>query len=1059
MNGVFDKKAKTVYIDTGEKHGKKSAVLGTFFLFLCVYAGCFGLASCVIESFEFEISKYWVAFEILKYLLFFTAVYFLPSRLFMVITLLGGAGFTTFYVWTNLQQLIKIGSAALNWCLFRINQAGYNIGALVDRPLAMDTPHADYLIIFTFALILVTGVFSYLIYSRKNVFFNVIVSVAVIFPGFFYGLIPSYFSFSLVAAFWISNFAVNMFDSGYITRLVYKQGAIPENKLAKIKLNEFKKEYKKSIKNIKSEIKLIARLPNPDENTLKLERLLRQLETYKKPGFLFIKFYGLDKLKLRKSKKKFVNHVKIEKKKIKQELKEIKKVEQAEKIKERNAFKALTFTERIKINFKNNFNEKKSFFARGGFGAISAFIVALAAIIVVQPFIAPDARFSLAMPEQILSTLTSTVEYALVGSDSRVYGGYGGGMGGGNLYKPGGVNFKNKPILQIDVQNSPRINSGVIYLKGFIGSIYDGKKWQEVDKNYIIEYNKMMTHSIFANYKPETYFRTFTDAMQDVVGAPYNRRAVELKSDRININHLVRGGRLIFTPYFTNAVLASTNRIQTVADLNTQVTNSLFRYPQYTIEFYSVDNVLDRLSKNAVSDMRDYLQRYNNLFTDVSFWSPEQIEARFPGAFLLNYDEAMDFVSINKDFSEKYIINYNVYSEDGGYNLINIETPDSFIYNYVFIPKEYEDEWSQLMGESPYFRYGGILPSDYLLSEMAYYNFVRNYYLQLPGEIPQEVISLAQELTQDCETDYDKALALEDYLARNYEYTLNPREPYDVEQDFVYNFLFDVKEGYCSYYATAMTVMMRALGIPAREVEGYIVDTRKITRDENGKPLAIVVLDSNAHAWTEVYLRGIGWIPFEPTAAYYQEEEVQEVAPYVYTPPVRLPGYMEPMPLSIEEEEETDESVASENERNYSNLYKTLIILLSVIFVILVFYFINYVINNRRFKYFKTAEANAATVKMLYYVLKFLRLCGFVIRSDEGLVEFAKRIASSFPMMHSNGWVNIMRIMQKARYSVHEISEKEREYVYKFLSDLREECLKNLKFRMKFRLRFLRFVI
>jgi transglutaminase-like putative cysteine protease len=544
------------------------------------------------------------------------------------------------------------------------------------------------------------------------------------------------------------------------------------------------------------------------------------------------------------------------------------------------------------------------------------------------------------------------------------------------------------------------------------------------------------------------------------VRASSARRSSELKQDRISVEHLVTGGRLIFTPYFANNVASKDYNIKTVADLNTEVTNSLFRRPQYVIDFYSVDNVLDRLSGNAIEDMRDYFRRYDNLFEDLSFWSPEQIESRFPGAFVLSYNEAMDFTNVNRaDFNENYTLTLNFYNNDGGSD-INNDISVASSYSYAFIPKEYDSEVAELQKDSQFW-YNEVLPADFVLSEMAYNNFVRKHYLQLPPELPEEVINLARELTQGLESDYDKALVLEYYLAKTYEYTLNPRAPYDNAQDFVYNFLFDVKEGYCSYYATAMTVMLRSLGIPAREVEGYIIDTRRITRDEHGNPVSIVVLDSNAHAWTEVYLRGIGWIPFEPTAAYYQEPEELEVPLYEYVPPVRPLYIAETTTVPYEEEEWEDDTAAAAGADNidYTNLYKALFVLFSVIFIISGFYFINYGINNQRFKYFKNANANSATIKMLSYTLKFLKLCGFVIRSDEGLVAFAKRISHNFPMLKSDGWVNIMRIMQKARYSVHQISEKEREYVCGFLSDLREECLKNLKFGLKFRLRFVKFVI
>jgi transglutaminase-like putative cysteine protease len=130
-------------------------------------------------------------------------------------------------------------------------------------------------------------------------------------------------------------------------------------------------------------------------------------------------------------------------------------------------------------------------------------------------------------------------------------------------------------------------------------------------------------------------------------------------------------------------------------------------------------------------------------------------------------------------------------------------------------------------------------------------------YLELPDELPQRVLDLALNLTADQPTPYDRAAVLEAYL-RQFPYSLKvPGPPSD--RDAVDYFLFDLKKGYCDYYASAMVMMARAAGLPARLVEGY---SEGIYDQMEGQ---FVVRASNAHAWAEIYFPGIGWVEFEPT--------------------------------------------------------------------------------------------------------------------------------------------------------------------------------------------------
>ena len=136
---------------------------------------------------------------------------------------------------------------------------------------------------------------------------------------------------------------------------------------------------------------------------------------------------------------------------------------------------------------------------------------------------------------------------------------------------------------------------------------------------------------------------------------------------------------------------------------------------------------------------------------------------------------------------------------------------------------------------------------------------IRDRYLQLPRSTPERVFQLARDLTQEQQTPYDKAKAIEAYL-RQYPYDLEvPAPPED--QDVADYFLFELKKGYCDYYATAMVVLARASGLPARFVSGYAPGSYDAANAE------YVVRELNAHSWAEIYFPDIGWIEFEPTAA------------------------------------------------------------------------------------------------------------------------------------------------------------------------------------------------
>jgi hypothetical protein len=115
-------------------------------------------------------------------------------------------------------------------------------------------------------------------------------------------------------------------------------------------------------------------------------------------------------------------------------------------------------------------------------------------------------------------------------------------------------------------------------------------------------------------------------------------------------------------------------------------------------------------------------------------------------------------------------------------------------------------------------------------------------------------------VTAGYETPLEKALAIRNYLRDNFTYSLEvPDIP--AESDFV-EFFLESKTGYCTYFASAMCMMSRASGIPARFVEGFYVD---VPDGETSGPSTVIVTGNSAHAWCEIYIDGIGWIPIDST--------------------------------------------------------------------------------------------------------------------------------------------------------------------------------------------------
>ena len=182
--------------------------------------------------------------------------------------------------------------------------------------------------------------------------------------------------------------------------------------------------------------------------------------------------------------------------------------------------------------------------------------------------------------------------------------------------------------------------------------------------------------------------------------------------------------------------------------------------------------------------------------------------------------------------------NFPVVQADGMGTYYLLSTPSMrFQYSAISVPERLQEE-------------------DRQEADPDYPDLITERYLPVPKLDPR-VAGLAREVTRDSSTPYAKASAVERHLRRNYQYSLDVGT---VATDSpLEEFLFKRKTGYCEHYATAMVVMLRTLGIPARLVTGFL------SGQWNDFGRYYTVRQQDSHAWVEVFFPRSGWITFDPT--------------------------------------------------------------------------------------------------------------------------------------------------------------------------------------------------
>lgn len=390
-------------------------------------------------------------------------------------------------------------------------------------------------------------------------------------------------------------------------------------------------------------------------------------------------------------------------------------------------------------------------------------------------------------------------------------------------------------------------------------------------------------------------------------------------------------------------------------------------------------------------------------------------------------------------------------------------TPDEILYNGVVIPD------SKSIA--------------YELENAGYLDFVYEHYLDVPssvamGQIREEYSKILSSFDADTATTAEKILVLQrlrEKMCSEAEYTLTPgKTPSD--EDFAAYFLLDSQVGYCEHYATAGTLLARMAGIPARYCQGYMINCdegRGIAEEDDGR-YSVQVLDSYAHAWTEVYLDGFGWIPFEFTFSYFTEPELPPLEPETIPLP-ELETKPETKPHAEETtqsptKEQTEETAAAVTEPSGSGhgrgksvpigvVLVIAFICLAVFAVIGVIVLVERFARRRREASFRQADPDAAAEAVYRYLCRLMQVCG--VNTDESNVAALAKQAQEIcaPLLADGRIAEAVHIGGKLRFSPHHITQSELALLQHTAKALAHGMDKKAGFRERLKLRFVQHLL
>ena len=670
-----------------------------------------------------------------------------------------------------------------------------------------------------------------------------------------------------------------------------------------------------------------------------------------------------------------------------------------------------------------------------------------------------------------------------------------GGLSKGVLNQVGEIKFKHETALKVKLVKED--NPQACYLRGYIGEQYNNNSWEELSDEDAEKLRKIEEGFTLA-YNAESLSSAMVNLM---LNSPYKLNDYSVQS--VEIENVNADSSVDYLPYNMQDDVVSEDGLL-------EGNGNRHSYLDFIVRtegdspmshLYRNVNIMNILKLNLINSA--IYERYYNVAMkeDWKDYIPTFQEGELDTQLVATEKEH------RPDLQNKLIIPVS-----------DVYNGDAMLGSYLplYLDQDaYAGDFGDIIAEF----------NEYGIEENAYFNYAREVYTKLPQEGLERVKQLVAghevhinptvlngenyssieqlggigsveksfqnksvfrteverlkapvEDVNSIQASYYEAIEfVRNYLAQNTSYSLKPgRAPSG--EDYVEYFLFKNKKGFCVHYATAATVMLRAMGVPARYVEGYVITSSDYVgaktvgvqnyqqningyglSSQQGTEVELNIEDTNAHAWVEVYLPGLGWQPVEMTAPYIYESNI-EIPPVnndptatlkpTPTPKVTVKPTLKPTvsPKATAKVTPTvspkvNNSTKANNQKGFfggikswydklgdtaRNLINALIILLLLGILCLVYIYIRYFIGKRLRARKRHHLSNSQWV--LYENQRFDKVLNhfkLTYYSSEPYEEFVARLKEVFGFVEESQARAYYENLLKARFSQEQLTEKD----------------------------------
>ncbi len=1038
-----------------------SRIIGISLRSLILFLGTFGISAFIADFFALTYNEvYWGGYYIpvgmIALAAFVISVVFGFAAYSRKTALIALPSFAALYIGicaivhgNPFQYFIDCIVRIYNYCLYTMISRGYMYFSDYMINEAYDYTNSAYassdnlrlggVFILTFVIGILLG-----ISIMKKVRLQLLVPLCILFlgPTLMYNMSKGTIGFVFTIAFLVACLTVYIYD--------YRFAGALEAKNERIRKRILKKEEKRARRLTKKAEKKALK----EEADKMLMAALKADMGAKKSKLASKAVYKADKLAKKNAKKASKRRAKAEKKQIKINAKaektEIKRLKKEAAKGNDSAKSALEAKNQAKTNkkvqtkaVKNAKKELKKAIrhrrdlisAAGGIAGIGAAILAL--LVAGLPALAIDQPFAKIEPVyNKVKIVNYYVTAYLSGNDIDLNDLSAYGI---EELTPRTLSFAPLEYEDIEMFTVSSTADNNIYMKGWAADSYDyyTDTWSGADHDKVLTYRQQFGADFTPDHISTAFKKYVYPSTAEITEAETYKNFTKFGFTMQSVSVFRNRGysRLMFIPYAmdTDMGLLERNSLQPIMKKYSNYYEGI-----YSSRFFEAGDSYDSVS---------YITRMNR----------DGISDEFENA-VSYYNESLKAIELMKDSDpssyDSKIYEYEMSLQNMGISYIGTSIVDRY-FNQMTNEERAEFDLA-------------------VKTEQLYRQYVKDNYLTSLGS--DHLKDIANELMGEAEVavEYDThqlVMRVINYLSENCDYTLTPDETlYPGYGSILDAFVLNVRQGYCTHFATAACAILREMGVPTRFVEGYIAQDF----NERYGNYASTVLDSNAHAWIEVYYDGMGWVPYEATPEYYDDmynpdsATIEPVDPNTPNIPVTPPP--------MEEESNPFDDYEDEYETQLTEIEKFIIVVSSVAAAILL-YFIGRLLVKRfirrgvnmlaaRYDLIRRArdievwnnprtDKRAMARKINDQIFDIFEVMGAAPESGELSSVYGKRIASTYGDLSKINAEEIFNIIQKEEFG-HGLTFDENAMLAEYLADITASVYAGLNRFQKIKYRYIK---